>query len=113
MVAYGILRLLTALSSLYFTSSQNVWNGLTILVYVSLMIVGQYYGQQLLRKMKGVRCQSRLACVRARVCTWRHAPLRLRPRSVFPPRRGGTVSTVVWLCVAVAVAVAVAVWPCR
>ena len=49
---YSFLRLLTAMSALAFSKYKQVFNGLTVLVYLSLMIIGQYYGQQLLKKMK-------------------------------------------------------------
>lgn len=49
---YTGVRLLAALSQLFFPKFKNALNALTILVYVSIMVIGQYYGQQLLAKMK-------------------------------------------------------------
>lgn len=52
LVTYGCFRFLTLIANLWAPKLSVAANLLTILVYLSLMIVGQYYGQQLLKKMK-------------------------------------------------------------
>jgi hypothetical protein len=55
---YGTLRFLTSLSILFFPKFKTVFNGLTIIVYLSVMVIGQHYGQQLLKKMKNMQDQA-------------------------------------------------------
>lgn len=64
MAVYCTFRLLTSIAELYAESLKNAFNGLTVLVYLSVMFIGQYYGQKLLKKMKTVRCLRRV-CARA------------------------------------------------
>ncbi len=56
--AYGTLRFFTSMSILFFPKFKNVFNSLTILVYLSVMAIGQYYGMQLLGKMKTMKDQA-------------------------------------------------------
>ena len=52
LTVYSVFRFLTMFANLWIPRFKNAANGLTIVAYVSLMVCGQYYGQQLLRKMK-------------------------------------------------------------
>jgi hypothetical protein len=55
---YGTLRFITSLSVLFFPKFKTPLNALTILVYLSVMVIGQYYGTQLLSKMKTMKDQA-------------------------------------------------------
>lgn len=57
MAVYCTFRLLTSIAELYAESLKNVFNGLTVLVYLSVMAIGQYYGQQLLSKIRRMKTQ--------------------------------------------------------
>lgn len=54
MSMYCFFRFLTSLAELYFEGLKNAFNGLTVLIYLSVMVIGQYYGQKLLKKMSQI-----------------------------------------------------------
>ena len=55
---YGVFRFINFMSILFFPSLSTVTGALPIIIYVSLMAIGQHYGQQLLQKMKTMKDQT-------------------------------------------------------